>query len=63
MPTIKIMLGGEETKVWKNNVLMKFLHHPNLTPSKYRPSALYDAFTKTNALGSEEILALARALY
>ena len=53
----------EETKAWRNNVLMKFLHHPNLTPSKYRPSALYDAFTKTNALGLEEILALTRALY
>ena len=31
--------------------------------SKHRLSALYDAFTKTNALGSEEILALMRAFY
>ncbi|KAF0366102.1 hypothetical protein F8M41_022972 [Gigaspora margarita] len=53
----------EETKAWRNNVLMKFLHHPNLAPSKYRPNSLYDAFTKTNALGPEQILALARALY
>ena len=51
----------EETKAWRNNVLMKFLHHPNLAPSKYRPNSLYDAFTKTNALGPEHILALARA--
>ncbi|PKC50121.1 hypothetical protein RhiirA1_487328 [Rhizophagus irregularis] len=38
---------------------MKFLHHPNLAPSKYRPSALYDTFTKTNVLEPEHILALA----
>ena len=60
---LKLCWRHEETKAWRNNVLMKFLHHPNLAPSKYRPSALYDAFTKTNALGPEEILALARALY
>src|SRR5436305_10602356 len=60
---LKLCWRREETKAWRNNVLMKFLHHPNLAPSKYRPSALYDAFTKTNALGPEEILALARVLY
>ena len=60
---LKLCWKYEETKAWRNNVLMKFLHHMNLAPSKYRPSALYDAFTKTNALGPEEILALARALY
>ena len=60
---LKLCWRHEETKAWRNNVLMKFLHHPNLAPSKYRPSALYDAFTKTNVLGPEHILALARALY
>ena len=60
---LKLCWRHEETKAWKNNVLMKFLHHPNLAPSKYRPSALYDVFTKTNALGPDEILALARTLY
>ncbi|PKC50488.1 hypothetical protein RhiirA1_486221, partial [Rhizophagus irregularis] len=52
----------EETKAWSNDILVKFLHHPNLGPSKYRPNSLYDAFTKTSVLGSEYILALARAL-
>ncbi|GBC10292.1 hypothetical protein RclHR1_00950029 [Rhizophagus clarus] len=60
---LKLCWEREETKAYRNNVLMKFLHHPNLAPSKYRPSALYDAFTKTNALGPEGILALARAFY
>ncbi len=58
---LKLCWRREETKAWRNNVLMKFLHHPNLAPSKYRPNSLYDAFTKTNALGPEHILALARA--
>src|SRR6266487_4509147 len=60
---LKLCWRHEETKAWRNNVLMKFLHHPNLAPSKYRPNSLYDAFTKTNALGPEQILALARAFY
>ncbi len=60
---LKLCWRREETKAWRNNILMKFLHHPNLASSKYRPSALYDAFTKTNALGPEEILALAHVLY
>src|SRR6266516_5554796 len=60
---LKLCWRHEETKAWRNNVLMKFLHHPNLAPSKYRPNSLYDAFTKTNALEPEQILALARALY
>ena len=58
---LKLCWRHEETKAWRNNVLMKFLHHPNLAPSKYRPNSLYDAFTKTNALEPEHILALARA--
>ncbi|GET03836.1 hypothetical protein GLOIN_2v1709137 [Rhizophagus clarus] len=41
----------EETKAWSNDILVKFLHHPNLVPSKYRPNSLYDAFTKTSVLG------------
>ncbi|GBC37245.2 uncharacterized protein OCT59_003328 [Rhizophagus irregularis] len=60
---IGITWEHRETKVWRNDVLMKFLHHPNLVPSKYRPNSLYNAFTKMNALEPEQILALARALY
>ena len=60
---LKLCWRHEDTKAWRNNVLMKFLYHPNLAPSKHRLSALYDAFTKMNALGPEEILALACALY
>src|SRR5436190_19389488 len=58
---LKLCWGHEEMKAWRNDVLMKFLYHPNLTPSRYRPGALYDAFTKTSVLGPEHILALARA--
>src|SRR6266542_953114 len=50
----------EEMKTWRNDALMKFLHHPDLAPSKHKPGALYDAFTKTNVLGPGHILALAR---
>jgi hypothetical protein len=60
---LKLCWEREETKAWRNNVLMKFLHHPNLAPSKYRPGALYDAFIKTDVLEPEHILALVRALY
>ena len=60
---LKLCWERKETKAWRSEVLMKYLHHPNLAPSKHRPGALYDAFTKTNALGPEQILALARALY
>ena len=59
---VEITWEREETKAWSNDILVKFLHHPNLVPSKYRPNSLYDAFTKTSVLGSEHILALARAL-
>ncbi|EXX51638.1 hypothetical protein RirG_260140 [Rhizophagus irregularis DAOM 197198w] len=59
---VEITWEREETKAWSNDILVKFLHHPNLGPSKYRPNSLYDAFTKTSVLGSEYILALARAL-
>ncbi|RGB25507.1 hypothetical protein C1646_771647 [Rhizophagus diaphanus] len=54
-----LMMEREETKAWRSNVLMKFFHHLNLAPSRYRPGALCDAFTKTNVLGPEHILALA----
>ena len=56
---LKLCWEREETKAWRSNVLMKFLHHPNLAPSKYRLGALCDAFIKTNVLGPEQILALA----
>jgi hypothetical protein len=60
---IGITWEQEESKAWRNSILMKFLHCPNLAPSKHRPNSLYDAFTKTNALEPEHILALARAFY
>ena len=50
---IGLTLDREETKAWRDDVLIKFLHHPDLAPSKHRPNSLYDAFTKTNALGPE----------
>jgi hypothetical protein len=53
----------EETKAWRNNVLMKFLHHSNLAPSKYRPGALCDAFIKTDVLRPDHILTLAQTFY
>ncbi|PKK46164.1 hypothetical protein RhiirC2_803828, partial [Rhizophagus irregularis] len=34
---IGITWEREETKAWRNDVLMKFLHHSNLAPSKHRP--------------------------
>src|ERR1044072_8067942 len=43
----------EETKAWRDDVLKKFLHHPNLVLSRYKPNALYDAFTKADVLESE----------
>ncbi|CAJ0760797.1 14991_t:CDS:1 [Entrophospora sp. SA101] len=59
---LKFGWDGKETREWRDNILMKFLHYPNLIPSKHRPNALYDAFIKTNVLGPDHILALARAL-
>ncbi|RHZ84703.1 hypothetical protein Glove_78g91 [Diversispora epigaea] len=59
---LKFCWNRRETREWRDNILMKFLHHPNLTPSKYRPNALYDAFSKADVLGSEHILAIARTL-
>jgi hypothetical protein len=60
---IEITWEREETKAWRDDLLVKFLHHSNLAPAKYRPGALYDAFSRTNVLGSEHILALARTFY
>ncbi|GES93090.1 hypothetical protein GLOIN_2v1685036 [Rhizophagus clarus] len=60
---IGITWEQEEMKTWRNDVLMKFLHHSNLAPSKHRLGVLYDAFTKTNVLGLGHILALARMFY
>ncbi|PKK56182.1 hypothetical protein RhiirC2_800574 [Rhizophagus irregularis] len=51
----------KDMKTWRNDALMKFLYNPNLVPSKHKPGALYNAFTKTDVLGSEHILALAPA--
>ncbi|CAJ0639434.1 16366_t:CDS:1 [Entrophospora sp. SA101] len=59
---LKLCWNSRETREWRNNILMNFLHHPNLTPSKYRPNALYDAFSKADVLGPEHILAIARTL-
>ncbi|PKK57401.1 hypothetical protein RhiirC2_798101 [Rhizophagus irregularis] len=60
---LKLCWERKDMKTWRNDALMKFLYHPNLVPSKHRPGALYDVFTKTDVLGSEHILALARAFY
>jgi hypothetical protein len=60
---IEITWEHEETKAWRDDLLVKFLHHPNLAPAKYRPGALYDAFSRTNVLGPKHILALARTFY
>ncbi|CAG8544650.1 16254_t:CDS:1 [Gigaspora rosea] len=60
---LKINWNSKKTQEWRSNVLMKFSHHPNLAPSKYRTGALYNAFTKANVLGPKHILALAQALY
>ncbi|PKB95924.1 hypothetical protein RhiirA5_435767 [Rhizophagus irregularis] len=60
---LKLCWERKEMKAWRNNILTKFLHHPNLALSKHRPSALYDAFTKTDVLEPEHILSLARVLY
>ncbi|CAG8638822.1 15892_t:CDS:1, partial [Racocetra persica] len=43
---IGIIWEHKETKVWRKDILTKFLYHPNLSSSKYRPGALYDAFIK-----------------
>src|SRR3954466_14716062 len=29
---LKLYWERKETKAWRNNILMKFLHHPNLAP-------------------------------
>ncbi len=59
---IGITWEQEEMKTWRNGALMKFLHHPDLVLSKYKPNALYDAFTKTDVLEPEHVLALIRLL-
>jgi hypothetical protein len=41
---IGITWDREETKAWRDDILKKFLHHPNLAPLKHRTGALYDAF-------------------
>ncbi|PKK57628.1 hypothetical protein RhiirC2_763061 [Rhizophagus irregularis] len=57
---IGITWEQEETKAWRDDVLKKFLHHPNLVLSRYKPNALYDAFTKADVLESEHVLALSQ---
>ncbi|RHZ51001.1 hypothetical protein Glove_486g4 [Diversispora epigaea] len=59
---LEMCWGDNETREWQDNILMKFLHCPNLMTSKYRPNALYDAFSKADVLGPEHILAIARML-
>ncbi|EXX71626.1 uncharacterized protein OCT59_013824 [Rhizophagus irregularis] len=60
---IGITWERKEMKTWRDDLLVKFLHHSNLAPAKYRPEGLYDAFSRTNVLGPEHILALARTFY
>ena len=56
---LKFCWNHRETREWRNDILARFLHHPNLTPSKHKPSALYDAFTKADVLEPDHILILA----
>src|ERR1044072_4831582 len=50
---LRLCWEREETKAWRSNVLMKFFHHSNLAPSKYRSRALCNAFIKTDVLEPE----------
>ncbi|KAF0428453.1 hypothetical protein F8M41_005861 [Gigaspora margarita] len=59
---LEMCWNHRETREWRNDILARFLHHPNLTLSKYKPNALYDAFSKADALGPEHILAIVRTL-
>ncbi|CAG8847780.1 6936_t:CDS:2, partial [Gigaspora margarita] len=43
---LKIDWNSKETREWRNDILARFLHHPKFSPSKHKPNALYDAFTK-----------------
>ncbi|RHZ81857.1 hypothetical protein Glove_117g522 [Diversispora epigaea] len=53
---LKFCWDSRETQEWRNDILMKFLHNPKLSPSKYKPNALYNAFIRTDALDPEQIL-------
>ncbi|CAJ0767410.1 10955_t:CDS:1, partial [Entrophospora sp. SA101] len=57
---LKIDWNSIETRKWRNDILARFLHHPKFSPSKHKPNALYDAFTKADVLEPEHILILAR---
>jgi hypothetical protein len=57
---IGITWEQEKTKAWRDDVLKKFLHRPNLVLSRYKPNALYDAFTKADVLESKHVLALSQ---
>jgi len=59
---IGITWDREETKAWRDDILKKFLHHPDLVFSRYKPNALYDAFTRTDVLEPEHVIALTRLL-
>ncbi|RIA94656.1 hypothetical protein C1645_817711 [Glomus cerebriforme] len=59
---MRITWEQEETKAWRDDVLKKFLHHPNLVLSRHKPNVLYDAFTKADVLESEHVLALSQLL-
>ncbi|RHZ72016.1 hypothetical protein Glove_248g45 [Diversispora epigaea] len=59
---LKFCWNSKETREWRDNILIKFLHCPDLVISKYRPNALYDAFSKADVLGPEHILTIARTL-
>src|SRR5213075_1819979 len=59
---LKFCWNSKETKEWRNDILARFLNHPKFSPLKYKPNTLYDAFTKTDVLGPEHILAIARTV-
>ncbi|CAG8459697.1 639_t:CDS:1 [Cetraspora pellucida] len=56
---LKIDWNSRKTQEWRNDILVRFLNHPNLISSKHRPNELYDAFIKSNVLEPDHILALA----
>src|SRR5947209_1220019 len=60
---LKFCWNSKETREWRNDILMNFLHHPNSISSKHKPNALFDAFTKADVLEPEHMLILSRALY
>ncbi|KAF0420606.1 hypothetical protein F8M41_006921 [Gigaspora margarita] len=60
---LEICWHDNKTKVWRDEILTRFLHNSDSVFLKYRPNALYDTFIKTNVLGPEHILTLAQVIH